>query len=155
MAIWLFQRLYIHSPYWYNNLRKFSISRTITPVWIHRWPRNDAYSLTGHPFVFQGNPSNCKVTGDNHRFWQIGGFRTVTPVWINQWLWNDAQSLVLYCKVALLLFEVIHDISKSHNTKNWRFKYRAWSTVKQRRAVGAVPFVPTGSNQNSAVNGFE
>ena len=40
--------------------------RTVTPVWIHIWWWNDAYSLMllrrGSPFVFQGHPSNVKVT---------------------------------------------------------------------------------------------
>ena len=47
------------------------------------------------PIVFQGYPSNFKVTRlkKSSFFTQIGRFRTVTLVWIHQWLWNDAQSL--------------------------------------------------------------
>ena len=48
---------------------------------------------------------------------QIGRFRAVTPVWINQWLWNDAQSLKQHRRGALLLFKVIHQISRSHGRK--------------------------------------
>ena len=47
------------------------------------------------PVVFQGHPSNFKITRDKK--WsiltQIRRFRTVTPVWIYQWLRNYAHSL--------------------------------------------------------------
>ena len=58
------------------------------------------------PIVFQGHPSNFKVTRykTSPILTQIGRFRTVTvtEVWIHQWVWNDAQSLnsieeVPYC----------------------------------------------------------
>ena len=76
------------------------------------------------PIVFQGHPSNFKVTRDNispispriERFW------TVNPVWIHQWIGNDAQSLRQYRRSALLFLEVIHQISRSHGQKNWRFE---------------------------------
>ena len=48
------------------------------------------------PIVFQGHPSNFKVTWDQKLpilTW-IERFRTVTPVWIHRWIWNDAQSLM-------------------------------------------------------------
>ena len=114
--------------------------RTVTPVWIDWWLRNDARSLKQHrrgallflkvlcqilwshrtmadflpnwafpdcnsnlnwpmntkwytkleAVVFQGHPSNFKVTN----FTQIEHFRTVlTPVLIHLWLWNNGQSL--------------------------------------------------------------
>ena len=46
------------------------------------------------PNVFQGHPSNFKVTWDNISIstW-IEHFLTVNPVWIHQLIWNDAQSL--------------------------------------------------------------
>ena len=48
------------------------------------------------PIVFQGHPSNFKVTWDKKTpiFTRIERFRTVTPVWKYQWLWNAAQSLM-------------------------------------------------------------
>ena len=48
-----------------------------------------------HSIVFQGNPSNFKVTRDKKSpiFTRIERFRTVTLVWIHCWLWNNAQSL--------------------------------------------------------------
>ena len=75
------------------------------------------------PIVFQGHPSNCKVTRlkKSSILTQIGRFRTVTLVWIDWWLWNDAQSLKQHRRVALLFFKVIHQISRSHGTRNCRF----------------------------------
>ena len=46
---------------------------------------------------------------------QFSHFRTVTAVWIHIWRWNDAQSLVLLRRGALLLFKVIHQISRSQS----------------------------------------
>ena len=48
------------------------------------------------PIVFQGHPSNFKVTQDKKSpiFTRIEHFWTVTLVWIHRWIWNDAQSLV-------------------------------------------------------------
>ena len=59
-----------------------------------KWYTNIEVAWKRCPIVFQGHPSNLKVT----RLWkssnltQIGHFQTVTPVWIHQWLRNDAQS---------------------------------------------------------------
>ena len=75
------------------------------------------------PIVFQDRPSNFKATRDNKSpilTW-IERFRTVTLVWIHRWLWNDAQSLKQQRRGALLFVEVIHQISRSHGTKNRRF----------------------------------
>ena len=48
------------------------------------------------PIVFQGHPSNFKVTGDKKSpiFTPIERFRTVTPVWIQRGVWDNAQSLM-------------------------------------------------------------
>ena len=51
---------------------------------------------------------------------QLSRFRTVTPVWIHIWWWNDAQSLMLLRRGALFFFKVIHQISRSHGSKNRR-----------------------------------
>ena len=71
------------------------------------------------PIVFQGHPSNFKVTGDKKSpiLTRIGRFRTVTPVWIQWWLWNDAHSLKQHRRGGVLFFKVIHQISRSHGTK--------------------------------------
>ena len=97
---------------------------TVNPVWIQWWLWNDAQSLKQHyPIVFQGYPSNFKVMRDkNRRFWLgIGRFRAVTPVWIHGWLSIDTQSLMWYRRGALLVFNVIHKISRSHGTKKRGF----------------------------------
>ena len=72
--------------------------RTVTPVWIHIWWWNDAYSFM---LLWRGALLFLKVIRQISRsptlkmpnLTQIGRFRTVTPVWIHQWLQNDAQSL--------------------------------------------------------------
>ena len=47
------------------------------------------------PIVFQGTPSNFKVTRDKKSLilTRIERFRIVIQFWIHRWLWNDAQSL--------------------------------------------------------------
>ena len=75
------------------------------------------------PIVFQGHPSNFKVTRDKTSpiLTQIRRFRTITPAWIHRWLWNVAQSLKQQRRGALLFSKVIHQISRSHGTKHHRF----------------------------------
>ena len=56
--------------------------RTVTPVWIHWWLWNVAKLETAKkrcPIVFQGHPSNFKVTRDKTSpiLTQIGRFRTI------------------------------------------------------------------------------
>ena len=48
---------------------------------------------------------------------QFERLRNVTPVWIHRWLRNDAQSLKWHRTGALLFFEVIRQISRSHGQK--------------------------------------
>ena len=159
-------------------LPQFEHVRTVTPVWIHIWQRNDAQSLKWHrkcallflaatkqlyewcspsvclsvyPYVrtyvctsvtpfwlcshhhiimkfsgvitndrsdvhakSQGQRSKVKVTEVNT---PLNRFRTVTPVWIPIWWWNDAYRLVLLRRGALLFFEVIRQISRSHGSR--------------------------------------
>ena len=64
----------------------------------------------------QGQRSKVKVTEVTT---QLNRFRNVTPVWIHIW-WNDAYSLMLLRRGALLFFKVIHQISRSHCSKNRR-----------------------------------
>ena len=45
----------------------------------------------------------------------------MTQVWNHRWLRNDAQSLKKHRRGALLFFKVIHQISRSHGSKNRRF----------------------------------
>ena len=149
--------------------------RTVTPVWIHIWWWNDAYSLmlprrgallflaatkqlydwfspsvrpsvrlsvrpsvtpfspcSHHRIIMkfsgvitmvksdvhakgQGQRSKVKVTEVNI---QLSRFRTLTPVWIHIWQWNHAHSWKQHRRGALLFFKVIHQISRSHGSKN-------------------------------------
>ena len=76
------------------------------------------------PIVFEGHPSNFKVTRlkKSSILTQIKRFRTVTPVWIHQWLRNDVQSLKWHKRGALIFFKVICQISRSHCSK----KHQIW-----------------------------
>ena len=81
-------------------------------------------SITRFPIVF----SRSYVEFQGHMgqktisiLTQIGHFRTVTLFWIHWWLWNDGQSLKQHRRGALLFFKVIHQISRSHGTKNCRY----------------------------------
>ena len=60
-----------------------------------KWCTKLEVALKRCPIVFQGHPSNFKVTRLKKlsNLTQIGYFRTVTPVWIHQWLRNYAWSL--------------------------------------------------------------
>ena len=73
------------------------VSVPATPVYIHRWVRNDAQSLKGFKEVpccfskssvkFQGHTGQIKST----ILTRIESFRAATPVAIHRWLRNDAQ----------------------------------------------------------------
>ena len=85
-----------------------------------KWCTKLEVALKRCPIVFQGHPSNFKVTRLKKlsNFTQIGRFRTLTQVWIHQWLQNDAQSLKQHWRGALLFFKVILQIPRSHGSKN-------------------------------------
>ena len=70
-----------------------------------KWYTKLAVALKRCPIVFQGHPSNFKVTRlfKLSNLTQIGCFRTVTQVWIHQWLrkmmhkaWSSIEE-VPYC----------------------------------------------------------
>ena len=65
----------------------------------------------------QGQRSKVKVTEVNT---QLSRFRTLTPVWNHIWQWNHAHSWKQHRRGALLFFKVIHQISRSHGSKNRR-----------------------------------
>ena len=65
----------------------------------------------------QGQRSKVKVTEVTT---QLTRFRTVTQVWIHVSWWNDAYSLMLLRRDAVLFFEVIRQVSRSHGSKNRR-----------------------------------
>ena len=64
-----------------------------------------------------GQRSKVKVTEVNT---QLSRFWTLTPVWIHIWQWNHAHSWKQHRRGALLFFKVIHQISRSHGSKNRR-----------------------------------
>ena len=84
-----------------------------------KWCTKLEVALKRCPIVFQGHPSNFKVTQLKKlsNLTQIGCFRTITPVWIHWRIWNYTQSLVVYRRHALLFFGVIHQISRSRGQK--------------------------------------
>ena len=57
-----------------------------------KWCTKLEVALKRCPIVFQGHPSNFKVTWLKKlsNLTEIGPFRTVTPVWMHQWLRNYA-----------------------------------------------------------------
>ena len=104
----------------------------LTPI--HQWLRmmHKAWrSVEEEPYCF-----SKVITRDNKSLilTRIERFRTVALVWIHRWLWNDAQSLTQHRRGALLFFNVIHQISRSHGTQNrWFF-----SRIERFRAVTPV-----------------
>ena len=108
-------------------LTRIESIRTVTLVWIHQWLWNDAQSLKKHRrgallfFEVIHQISRSHAIKKSPILTQIKRFRAVTPFWIYQWFWNYAQSLMQHRRGALLFFNVIHQISRSHRTKNRRF----------------------------------
>ena len=77
-----------------------------------KWCIKIEVALRRCPIIFQGHPSNFKVTQllKSSNLIQVGRFRTVTPVLIHWWIWNDRRR-------ALLFFGVIHQILRSRGWK--------------------------------------
>ena len=101
-----------------------SVRLSVTPFWLcshHRIIMKFSGVITSDKSDVhakgQGQRSKVKVTEVTT---QLNRFRTVTPVWIHMWWWNDAYSLIMLRRGALLFFKVIHQISKSHGSKNRR-----------------------------------
>ena len=92
-----------------------------------KWCIKLKVALKRCPIIFQGHPSNFKVTQlyKSSNLTQIWPFWTVTPVWIHRWLWNLAQSLKQQRRDTPLFSKIIHQISRSHGTKHHRF----WPTL--------------------------
>ena len=101
-----------------------SVRLSVTPFWLcshHRIIMKFSGVITNDQRKVhakgQGQRSKVKVTKVTT---QLNRFRTVTPVWIHIWWWNDAYSLMLLRRGALLFFEVVRQISRSHGSKNRR-----------------------------------
>ena len=100
------------------------------------------------PIVFQGHLSNFKVTQDNKSpiVTRFKRFQTVTLVWIHRWLWNDAQGLKQHGRGALLIFKVIHQISRSHGTKSGRHRRDALLFFKVIHQISRSHGTKSGRN---------
>ena len=103
---------------------RLSVCPSVTPFWLcshHRIIMKFSGVITNDQSKDhakgQGQRPKVKVTEVTT---QLNCFRTVTPVWIHIWWWNDAYSLMLLRRGALLFFKVIHQISRSHGSKNHR-----------------------------------
>ena len=99
-----------------------SVCPSVTPFWLcshHRIMMKFSRVITSDRSDVhakgQGQRSKVKVTKVTTQLYR---FRTVTPVWIHVWWWNDAYSLIMLRRGALLFFEVIYQISRSHGSKN-------------------------------------
>ena len=101
-----------------------SVRPSVTPFWLcshHRIIMKFSGVITSDKSDVhakgQGQRSKVKVTEVTT---PLNRFRTVTPVWIHIWWWNDAYSLIMLRRGALLFFNVIRQISRSHGSKNRR-----------------------------------
>ena len=72
----------------------------------------------------QDQRSKVKVTEVKTQFSYFG---TITPVWIHIWRWNHAQCLMWHRRGARLFFKVIHQISRSHGTKEFAYFVLNWA----------------------------
>ena len=85
--------------------------RTVTPVWIHQWLRNDAQCLKYHRrFALLSLKVICEIsrscrTEKSPILTRIERFGTVILVWIHQWLWNYSWSLKQHRRGPLLFFQ--------------------------------------------------
>ena len=93
-----------------------------------QWFWNDAQILKC-PFVFQGHPSNFKVTQDRESpiLTRFEHFRIVILVLIHRWLWNDAPNLTYIKEVPHCFqghptnFEVKWNNKIADFDPNWEF----------------------------------
>ena len=117
---------------------RMSVCLSVTPFWLcshHRIVMNFSGVITNdksdvHAKV-QGQRSKVKVT---EIITQLSRFRTVTPVLIHQWLWNDTESLRQHREGALLFFNVIRQIWRSH----WTKKSSILTPIERFRTVALV-----------------
>ena len=107
---------------WYFPSVRLSVCLSVTPFWLcshHHIIMKFSGVITNDQSKVhakgQGQRSKVKVTEVTTI---LNRFRTVTPVWIHIWWWNDAYSLTLLRRGALLFFKVIHQIWRSHGSKN-------------------------------------
>ena len=113
------QKIADFDPNWAFTDCNFSLNSPMDMKWcIKLKARQERY-----PIVFQGHPSNFKVTQDNKSpiLTRIERFRTVNSIWIHRWLQNDAQSLKQHRRGALLFFQSHPSNFKVTREQNRRF----------------------------------
>ena len=105
---------------WFSPSVRLSVRLSVTPfenfpVIVSSWNFHQWLPLTRVMSM-----QKVKVRGGRSRSQRSKpswAFQTITPVWIHIWWWNDAQSLMWHRRGALLFFNVIRPISRSHGTK--------------------------------------
>ena len=111
---------------------KFGHFRTVNPVWIHIWLRNDAQSLKLYMwdrllhFKVICKLSISHETKNYNPNWPL--FRVYDSSLNSRMTWNNAQSWKWHRRGSLLFCKVIHPISRSHGTKVSNFfNPRPWN----------------------------
>ena len=113
--------------------------------WVHPWLWNDAQSLKQHRIgalsFFEVIHQLLKFQG--HLGQKIANFdpNWVFPARIHWWKWNDATNLIWYKQGALLFFEVIHQISRSHGLKNRQYESYLSNVIRPVAAIKSLRFV--------------
>ena len=100
------------------------------PIVVSSWNFHDLLPMTGSDVHAKDQDQRSKVKVTEIKT-QFSCFQTITPVWIYTWWWNDAHRCR---KGALLFFNVIHQISRSHQTN----KSPIWTGIEPFRAVTPV-----------------
>ena len=112
-----------HTGHKVNDFDPSLANRALPPIWIHKCPPKDAQSLKGNrrsALLFLKvihQMSRSHETKISPIFTRIGRFRTITLVLNHKWLWNNAQSLKEQRRNIPLFFEIIYQISRSHDRK--------------------------------------
>ena len=108
---------------WYFPSVRLSVCLSVRHTFLTMFPSSYHHEIFRSYYQWQKwrpckrSRSKVKVTEVTTQLYR---FRTVTPVWIHIWWWNDAYSLIMLRRGALLFFKVIHQISRSHGSKNRR-----------------------------------
>ena len=105
---------------------RLSVCLSVTPFWLC----SHHHIITKFSAGITNDKSDVHAKGQSQRSkvkvtevtTQLNRFRTVTPVWIHIWWWNHPYGLMIFRRGALLFFDVIRQISRSHGSK----KRRIW-----------------------------
>ena len=105
------------------------------------WAFPDCNSRIGALSFFEVIHQLLKFQG--HLGQKIANFdpNWVFPARIHWWEWNDATNLIWYKRGALLFFEVIHQISRSHGLKNRQYESYLSNVIRPVAAIKSLRFV--------------